>query len=186
MPSSRPGGTRENLVLPKPLEPIRTQLRVAHGMRDVSVPEVLLDRSRVVPFVRELVAGGVPQHVRMDREGEFRELAGARNQLPGRRRRHRSAALGDEQIGRLGIVAAQLPERPELGAADRMGRGQAVLQSRHMHQAGLQIDLLPAHRHELRDPQPMPVGEEDERPIARTVAAHLARGLQQLLDLRRR
>jgi hypothetical protein len=29
------------------------------------------------------------------------------------------------------------------------------------------------------------VGEEDERPIARTVAAHLAGGLQQLLDLRR-
>lgn len=32
----------------------------------------------------------------------------------------------------------------------------------------------------------MPVGEENERPIARTVAAHLARGLQQLLDRRRR
>jgi hypothetical protein len=32
----------------------------------------------------------------------------------------------------------------------------------------------------------MAVGEEDERPIARTVAAHLARGLQELLDLRRR
>jgi hypothetical protein len=32
----------------------------------------------------------------------------------------------------------------------------------------------------------VPVGEEDEGPIARSVAAHLARGLQQLLDLRRR
>jgi hypothetical protein len=31
----------------------------------------------------------------------------------------------------------------------------------------------------------MPVGEEDERPIAHAVATHLARGLQQLLDLRR-
>ena len=103
-----------------------------------------------------------------------------------RRRRHRSAALGDEQIGRLRIVAPQLAQRPELGAADRVRRGQAVLQSRDMHQAGLEVDLLPAHRHELRDAQPMPVGEEDERPIARTVAAHLARGLQELLDLRRR
>src|SRR5208337_4673422 len=63
---------------------------------------------------------------------------------------------------------------------------QAVLQSRHMREACLEIDLLPAHRHELRDAQPVPVGEEDERPIARTVAAHLARGLQELLDLRRR
>ena len=31
----------------------------------------------------------------------------------------------------------------------------------------------------------MSIGQEDERPIARTVAAHLAGGLQQLLDLRR-
>jgi hypothetical protein len=32
----------------------------------------------------------------------------------------------------------------------------------------------------------MPIGKEDERPIARTVAAHLGGRLQQLLDLRRR
>jgi len=50
-------------------------------------------------------------------------------------------------------------------------------------QAGLEVDLLPAHRDELGDPKSMAVGKEDERPIARTVAAHLARGLQKLLDL---
>jgi hypothetical protein len=32
----------------------------------------------------------------------------------------------------------------------------------------------------------MSVGEEQERPIARSMAAHLARGLQELFDLRRR
>jgi len=66
-------------ILPKSLEPFRTELGIAHGVRDVSMPEILLDRSRVVPFVRKLVAGRVAQHVRMDREGQFRELAGARN-----------------------------------------------------------------------------------------------------------
>jgi hypothetical protein len=155
-------------------------------MRDVSVPEVLLDRSRVVPLVRELVAGRVPQHVRMDGEGEFRELAGACDQLARRRRRHRSAALGDEQVGCFRVVAAELAQRPQLGAADRMGGGDAVLQSCNMHQAGLEVDLLPPHRDELRDAKPMPVGQENECPIARTVTTHLARGLQQLLDLRRR
>ncbi len=54
-----------------------------------------------------------------------------------------------------------------------------------MHKAGLEIDLFPAQRDQLRDPQPMAVSQEDERPIARTVAADFARGLQQLLDLRR-
>ncbi len=155
-------------------------------MCDVPVTEVLLDRSRVVSLVRELVPGRVPEHVRMDGEGEFSELARARNQLPGRRRSHRSAALGDEQIGRFRVVAAELAQRPEFGPADWVSRGQAVLESRDVDQAGLEVDLLPAHRHELRHPQPMPVGKQDERPIARTVAADLARGLQQLLDLRRR
>ncbi len=49
------------------------------GGGKIVTTEVLLDRARVVPFVRELVAGRVPEHVRMDREGEFREFAGARN-----------------------------------------------------------------------------------------------------------
>jgi hypothetical protein len=53
-----------------------------------------------------------------------------------------------------------------------------------MHQAGLQVDLLPSQGDEFRHAQPMPVCQEYERPIARTVAAHLGRGLQQLLDLR--
>ena len=155
-------------------------------MRDVPVPEILLDRARVVALVRKLVSGGVPEHVRMDGEGEIRELAGARDQLPGRRRRHRSAALGHEQIRRLRILAPQLAESSKLGPADRVRGRETVLQARDMHQAGLEVNLLPAHRDELGNAKPMAVGEEDERPIARPVAAYLARGLQELLDLRRR
>lgn len=62
-----------NSIFPKSLESLWTQLGVAHRVRDVLVPEVLLDRSRVVPLVRKLVAGRVTEHVRMDGEGEFRE-----------------------------------------------------------------------------------------------------------------
>ena len=87
-------------------------------------------------------------------------------------------------VDELRILTAELAQRSELGPADRMRRGQAVLESRDVDQAGLQVDLLPAHRDELRHPQRMPVGEENERPIARPVAAHLARGLEELLDLR--
>ena len=122
-----------NSIQPEILKPLRTELRIAHRVRDVPVPEVLLDRSSVVSLIRQLITGRVSQHVRMDREGEFRELAGARYEFARRRRRHRSAALGHEQIGRLRIVAVQLPERTELRTADRMGRGHTVLQSRNMH-----------------------------------------------------
>lgn len=64
-----------------------------------------------------------------------------------------------------------------------MGGRQAVLESRHMDQAGLQVDLIPAQRHELGDPEAMPVGNQNKRPIARAVTADLAGGLQEPLDL---
>lgn len=36
------------------------------------MPEVGLQRSRVVPFVRERIAAGVPEHVRVGLEAELR------------------------------------------------------------------------------------------------------------------
>jgi hypothetical protein len=39
------------------------------------VPEVLLDRARVLALAGKLETTRMPQHVWMDREGEFRELA---------------------------------------------------------------------------------------------------------------
>jgi hypothetical protein len=93
-----PGAGAGHLILPKGFEPLRTELGVSHGVRDVPMPEILLNRPRVVPLVRQLVARRMTEHVRMNGEGEFRELAGARDELPGRRRRHGSAALRDEQI----------------------------------------------------------------------------------------
>jgi hypothetical protein len=155
------GSTKNNilrLILPKALEPIRTQLGIAHRVRDVFVSEVLLDRARVLALAGELESTGMPEHVRMDREGQFRELAGARNQFSRRRRRHRPFTLGHEHIRRVGIDAAQLPQCAQLDAADRVGRGEAILQSIDVNRAGLEINLLPAQAHELRDPKPMAVG----------------------------
>ena len=39
-------------ILPKPVEPIRCQLSVACGMRDVLMSEVALDRSGIDALVR--------------------------------------------------------------------------------------------------------------------------------------
>ena len=52
----------------KLLEPLRAERGVAHGVGDVAMAEVLLERAGVVAVVREPVAGGVPEHVRMDGE----------------------------------------------------------------------------------------------------------------------
>ena len=54
------------LIPPKPLEPLRREFGVAHGVLDVLVPEVVLDRAGVVAVVRELVPAAVAEHVGMD------------------------------------------------------------------------------------------------------------------------
>ena len=46
-----------DLILPKPLEPLRTQFRIAHRVRNVSVPEVVLNGPRVLAVIGEFVAG---------------------------------------------------------------------------------------------------------------------------------
>lgn len=151
-------------------------------MRDIPVPKVLLNRSRVVTVIGEFVSGGVAQHVRVDREREFGVLAGARHELAHCRRRHRTAQLADKQIRRGGIPALELAQRADLGAADRVCRRQSVLHARDVQEPGFQIHLVPAQRDELRDPEAVAVGDEKEGAIARAVAAELAGPLQNLLD----
>ena len=56
------------LIAPEILEPICRQFGVAGGMLNVAVSQIMLDRPRVLPVVGQLVAGGVAQHVRMDRD----------------------------------------------------------------------------------------------------------------------
>ena len=56
------------LVAPEPVEPLRRQFGVAHRVRDVPMPQVLLDGAGVVAIIRKFVARRVTEHVRMHRE----------------------------------------------------------------------------------------------------------------------
>jgi hypothetical protein len=67
----------KKLVSPKILEAIGRQRRIAHGGHDRAVAEISLDGARVMAVVRELEPTGMPQHVRMNEEGEFRNHAHA-------------------------------------------------------------------------------------------------------------
>jgi hypothetical protein len=78
---SNPGIRRMPLIPPEILKSLRTQFRIPNRVSDVPMPEVLLDRSRILTLIGELVAGRMPQHVRVDGEGEFGELAGAHDEL---------------------------------------------------------------------------------------------------------
>ena len=58
------------LIAPEILEARRRELRIAHGMLNVLVPEIGLQRARIDAVVRQLVAARMPQHVRVNREVE--------------------------------------------------------------------------------------------------------------------
>ena len=63
------------------------------------MPEVLLNRSRVVAVVGQFVAGRTAEHVRMNRELKAGLASGPGDDLSNRVRGQRSLALADEDIG---------------------------------------------------------------------------------------
>jgi hypothetical protein len=80
--------------------------------------EPLPDGAGVVPVVGQLEAAGVAQHVRVHRQRQPRRTADPVDELLQAGDGHRPGALGGEDIGqRRRLVALQVSERPDLGAA---------------------------------------------------------------------
>ena len=62
---------------PEILEPRRRHFGVPHRVLDVLVSQIRLQSPRIVPFVRQREAAGVPEHVRVSLEAQFGSLTGA-------------------------------------------------------------------------------------------------------------
>jgi hypothetical protein len=92
------------------------------------MPQVVLNRPRVVAIIRQLVAARVAQHVRMDGEVEARGAARASEDLPHGRIGQRSPAFGREYVGRRRVIALKAPEGAQLRAPDRVCGRYAVLE----------------------------------------------------------
>lgn len=158
-------------IFPEVLEAIRRQLGIAGRVLNVAMPEVMLDGAGILAVVGELVTRGMPQHVRMDREADRGLFAGSCHDLSHGVRRQRGLAFADEDIGRFRILPLQPAQGPQFRAAERMHRRYPVLPPRHMHQPLQKIHLIPAKRHQFRDPQAMPVGDQDQGRIAKPMPA---------------
>ena len=65
------------LVAPEFLEPRRRKLGVPHGVLNVLVPEVALNRARVLARICQIEAGSMPEHVRMNVEFDASRLTAA-------------------------------------------------------------------------------------------------------------
>ena len=135
---------RYRLVLPKPLEPLGAELRVSHGVPNIFVPQVLLHGARVVAVVGELVAGGMPQHVRMNREGEGGELASAREELSKRRRRQRPATQVLNLLDVRGSGCLEIGAPTDAARARHLAAGQALGRAVYEEHRNIDAFLYPS------------------------------------------
>src|SRR5262249_27841451 len=91
---------------PKVLEPVGCHVGVPDGVLNVLVPEVVLERSRVVAIVGELEPTGMAKHVGVDREWHLGSLADALDEAVEANRTDWPAALGNEYVGVCRVIAS--------------------------------------------------------------------------------
>jgi hypothetical protein len=96
----------------------------------------------------------MPQHVRVNREGERCVLPGAGQHLAKAGRRHRRTALGGEHVPGRHCLALELAQGAQFSAPEGVDAGHAVLDPPHVQQAMLEVDLVQrsAHSSETRRP----------------------------------
>lgn len=153
-------------VLPQRVESLRSEFRVADVCVMFFMAQILLDRSRVVPIVCELVSACVAQHMRVNGKRQSRKLARTTHDKPHVPIRRRPAAFSDEDIRRRCVFALKTPKSSDLWTPQWVHARAAVLQPVHVQRAGFQIDLIPAQRYELRHTQAMAIREQDQSCIA--------------------
>jgi hypothetical protein len=93
-------------VLPEILESIRSHLGVSNRVHDIFVANIVLERSGVVPVVSELVARGVPEHVRVNRKGQLCGLSSPRECFQESCGRGGTTAFRDENVSGFHILPA--------------------------------------------------------------------------------
>src|SRR5215467_7059748 len=93
-------------LAPKILEAVRRHFGVSDRVLDVFVSEVVLESPCVVAIVGELEPTGMAKHVWVDREWHLGGLPDALHKPVEANRTDWSAALGNEDVGILRVLAA--------------------------------------------------------------------------------
>jgi len=146
------------------------------------VAEIGLDGASVVAVVGELEPAGMPQHVGMHEEGEFRSDAGPGNHALISGYGQRRVTLRDEDVWRRCGFAQELAQRAAFPRRYRMHASIPALGPAYMQAPSGEVDVVPAQCHQLRGPETMAVSDQDSRGIPMPRAVLLG-GLDEPLDL---
>src|SRR5215813_7027121 len=142
----------------------------------------MIDGASVVAVVGELEPAGMPQHVGMHEEGEFRSHASPGNHALISGYGQRRAALRDEDVWGGWGFAQELAQRAAFPRRYRMHAGIPPLGPAYMQAPGGEVDVVPAQCHQLRGPETVPVSDQDRRGVPMPRAVLLA-DLDEPLDL---
>jgi hypothetical protein len=169
-------------IFPEVFEAVRCQGRVADRGHNRSVAEIGLDGARVVAVVGELEPAGMPQHVGMHEEGEFRRHARPGNHALISGYGQRRATLRDKDVWGRWRFAQELAQRAAFPRRYRMHAGISALRPADMQAPSGEVDVVPAQRHQLRGPKAVAVSDQDRRgvPMPRPV---LLGGFDEPFDL---
>ena len=142
--------------------------------------QVILNEPGIRPLVRQGVAAGMAEHVRMHSEGEGGELpVFLHGQVDGRAVQRR-ALLADEEHLAVGLHAGTFGEpgldHPQLVAAQRVGGGEPALESGDVQHPTLGVHLVEFEAAGFRDPQAMAEHEQQQAPVPGLVPAALDGG----------
>src|SRR5215471_10023738 len=169
--------TPGKLIFPEVFESVRRQCRVADRGHDRSVAKIGLDGASVVAVVGELKPAGMPQHVGMHEEREFRSYARPGNHALISGCGQRRVALRDEDVwGRCGF-AQELAQRAAFPRRYWMHAGIPALGPAYMQAPSSEVDVVPAQCHQLGGPETAAVSNQDSRgvPMSFCLAASMSR-----------
>ena len=129
--------------------------------------EPVLDRSRIMACIGQSVPAPVPQHVGMHLEGHSGARAYALDKPIDGVRSERPAALSGKDVTAIGKLPAQLPQCPQLVAAERVNGWLAILEAPDMQRSRLaEFDLRPFQITCLGRPETVPKGFSEVRPTS--------------------
>jgi len=128
-------------ILPNILKSPRRQVRVFHRVLNVPMPEVELDRARILVRIGQLIPTRMPELVRMHWKAQGSHLARLGDHLADTRICQWTLALGEKDVRGLACQPFEFPQRTNLRPSQRVRARDTVLDAPDVKESVIEIEL---------------------------------------------
>lgn len=172
---------RSNLT-PQPLKPTTRRSRVVRRVAGITMSEIVLDHPGVAPIVGKGKTAGVPKHMRVNVEREWRVRRRLSNHILCIASRHLLPSIRNEQPRQIVMSRSKVsPDHPQLVTRNRMLRRERSLQAFDPHPCFAQVQMIAPQAERFTHAQAMPEHHQDQKLIALRIS-RLPRARDQSID----